>query len=258
MLAETLEDTTETALARSAFYGVMASAFRHPDSARFRTFAGREECDALSAALFCVDSPYSEAMRAAISDLSEAARCTSHEAMVVAHVRLFGHTARRQVPPYETEYGTGGPFFQPQEMSDIVGFYRAFGLDVDPGKHERLDHIACESEFMCFLCAKEAHALDEKDDSAAEVARQAQRLFLRDHMGAFARTFLTNLSSHTAAPWHVAAAAFCNAFLEAECKRLGLTIGRRYLTLRPIEEVDVPMACGSCDGPCESAEMPEG
>ncbi len=257
MLTEEMAHTTELALARCALYGVLASAFRHPDNPRFRTFAGEEELDALLAALSCMGGTQAHALKCAAQSMSEAARGTSHEARAAAHVRLFGHTARGQVPPYETEYGTGGPFFQPQEMSDIVGFYRAFGLDVDSSKHERLDHISCECEFMCFLCAKEAHALEGGDETTAEEARRTQRLFLRDHMGAFARTFFVNLSRQTTAPWHAAAAEFGTVFVDSECELLGLQLGRRYLTLRPVEEVAVPMACGNCDGPCESGEARE-
>ncbi|MBI2425958.1 MAG: molecular chaperone TorD family protein [Candidatus Hydrogenedentes bacterium] len=254
---ETL-DKVDLALARSALYGVLASAFRHPDNPLCRTFAGQEEFDALLAALLCAGGRSSEALKNAGTRLREAARNTSHAERKAAYVRLFGHTARGEAPPYETEYGTGGPFFQPQEMSDIAGFYRAFGLDVDPLKHERLDHISCECEFMCFLCAKEAYAFQSSGDGTAAEVSRAQRLFLRDHMGAFARTFFAGVSRHSPAPWHAAAADLGAAFIDAECERLGLALGRRYLTLRPVEELAVPMACGSCEGACASAPPQEG
>ena len=43
---------------------------------------------------------------------------------------LFGHTVRGEIPPYETEYGNEALFQQPQELGDLMGFYRAFGLNV--------------------------------------------------------------------------------------------------------------------------------
>ena len=45
---------------------------------------------------------------------------------------LFGHTARGEITPYETEYGNEALFQQPQELGDLMGFYRAFGLDMKP------------------------------------------------------------------------------------------------------------------------------
>ncbi|GMW03180.1 MAG: hypothetical protein AMXMBFR84_43150 [Candidatus Hydrogenedentota bacterium] len=255
MITENLPSANETTLARSALYGVLALALHNPSHPRFCSFSWQEEIDALREAIAFVRGTQSGPLEAAVTALAQAAGKTSHEAIRNAYVRLFGHTARGQVPPYETEYGTGGPFTQPQEMSDIVGFYRAFGLDVDPVKRERLDHISCECEFMCFLCAREVRAVESNDENTAEAVQRAQRLFLRDHLGAFARTFFADLSRQPAAPWHAAIAGLGARFIDAECERFELAISPAYLTLRPIEEVAVPMACGSCDGPCESGDV---
>ena len=60
------------------------------------------------------------------------------------YVRLFGHSLRGRVCPYEIEYGKREPILQAQALSDVGGFYRAFGL-VPSGKHgERWDHVAIE------------------------------------------------------------------------------------------------------------------
>lgn len=253
---EATESTTsEMALARSALYGVIASVFRRPDDPLFRTFSSHQEQRALTEAIGLLGAGGFERMQSAISHLCEAAEATNHDTRMFAFVQLFGHTARGVVPPYETEYGTGGPFFQPQEMSDIVGFYRAFGLDLDPRRHERLDHMSCEAEFMCFLCAKEAYAADAGDASTAQAVRRAQRLFMRDHLSAFAQTVFANMARQASAIWHAAAAEFGSAFIESECAYLDLPLGRTYLSLRQVEDVAVPMACGNCEGTC-GAEAP--
>jgi TorA maturation chaperone TorD len=257
MPATEIDSPVECALARGALYGVIASALREPGSASFRTFETKEQHDALIEAINCMTGDSAERLHAAAEGIRTAAGSTSLGAKKAAFVRVFGHTARGEVPPYETEYGTGGPFFQPQELSDIVGFYRAFGLDVDPSEHERLDHICCESEFMCFLCAKEAHALEAEDAAMAEEAARVQRLFMRDHFGAFARTVCANLANLSHAPWHAAIGEFGSALIESECKRLDVPLERAYLSLRSVEDVEVPMACGSCDGPCEPTASPE-
>ncbi len=50
--------------------------------------------------------------------------------LMASYRALFGHAVRGPIPPYETEYGNEALFQQPQEMGDLMGFYRAFGLTV--------------------------------------------------------------------------------------------------------------------------------
>ena len=70
------------------------------------------------------------------------------------------HRPRGTITPYETEYGNEALFQQPQELGDLMGFYRAFGLAMKQDRRERADHISCECEFLMFLALKEAYALE--------------------------------------------------------------------------------------------------
>lgn len=238
------------ALARSAVYGVIAAAFRHPDSPLFRSLADADERDALIEAAAFAGGSETERTIGAVHALHERAKTTDRSGLLTEFIALFGHTSRGTVPPYETEYGTGGPFSQPQEMSDISGFFNAFGLELDPARHERFDHICCELEFMCFLCAKQANAIEDGDcESAVELVR-TQRIFLRDHLARFGRTFFFRVAKEAADTWHGAAAHLASAFLDAECRRLDVPLERAYLPLRPQDNFDVPIACGSCAGEC--------
>jgi len=250
-------DLSTIALSRSALYGVAAATFRHPDSPLFRALAGADELDAVVEAAAFGGGSATERIVEAAHALHAHAQTADRAALLAQFIALFGHTSRGTVPPYETEYGTGGPFSQPQEMSDISGFFNAFGLELDPARHERFDHICCELEFLCFLCAKQAHAIDAGDGaSAAEIVR-TQRIFVRDHLGRFGRTFFFRVAKEAADTWHGAAAQLASAFLEAECHRLDVPIERAYLPLRPEGDFDVPLECGNCAGEC-GAEQPEG
>lgn len=248
--------SSTTAWARSALYGVLASLFRHPANSLFRDFSDLAERDALLEAVRAAQYGGIERVTQAAGALHEASRRGSRESLMGSYIALFGHTSRGAAPPYETEYGAGGPFSQPQELSDISGFYSAFGLSLDPSRHERFDHICCECEFMCFLYAREAHALERADASAAQAAAAAQRLFLRDHLGAFGRTFFFRVTQEGYDTWHASAARFAAAFLEAECLRFGLPVDRAYLPLRPAEDISVPMACGACATACGDLGSP--
>ncbi len=159
--------------------------------------------------------------------------------------RLFGHTARGPVSPYETEYGQDALFQQSQEMSDLGGFLRAFGLTLRAEAHERIDHVSCECEFMAFLSRKDAYATERGDGGMAEASRQASRLFLRDHLGRFGPAFARKLTREDRGGFYGILGALCLAFLSAECDRLRVTPGSEFVELRDVDLDDAPMACGN-------------
>lgn len=250
-------DLVTVSLSRSAIYGVIAAAFRHPENPQFRSMEDPLELDALCAAIRAAVDDRAEQLVDLVRTLHDTAQMTNQQARIKEFIRLFGHTSRGVVPPYETEYGSGGPFSQPQEMSDIAGFFNAFGLLLDVTQHERFDHICCELEFMCFLCAKQAHALEAGHDSdAAEIVR-TQRIFLRDHLARFAHTFFMRISKESSIAWHGVAARLALEYIDAECHRLGVAVERAYLPLRPVDSFDVPMACGSCAQECPTERFEE-
>jgi DMSO reductase family type II enzyme chaperone len=165
-----------------------------------------------------------------------------------AYDRLFGHTARGAVPPYETEYGEDSPFLPQREMSDLAAFYRAFGLALRPDARERPDHLACQCEFMLVLARKEALAEETRDAAMAETTRRAARLFLRDHPGRWAPAFGRKLAREDRGGFHGALGELCALFVAAECRRAGVPAGPALLRLRSAETGDAPMACGTAEG----------
>jgi TorA maturation chaperone TorD len=167
--------------------------------------------------------------------------------------RLFGHTARGAISPYETEYGEDSLFLPAQEMSDLAAFYRAFGLTVNAAAHERLDHIACQCEFLMVLARKEAYALERDDAALAEAAGLAARLFLRDHLGRWAPAFAGKLARTDPDGFYGALGDLCHAVVVAECARLGVAAGPELLRLRSPLPDDTPMACGPA---ADLAEVP--
>jgi TorA maturation chaperone TorD len=171
-----------------------------------------------------------------------------------AHARIFGHS-RGLVCPFETEYGADGVFRQPHELADIAGYYLAFGLRPSEGTDERVDHAACECEFMDFLARKEAFVLgswcagSEEPESLERLGTiaGAARGFLREHLGRFGRAFASLLMKEDPDGFHGALGAVLFRFLGQECQRFGLPAGPATLELRPPVADDTPMACGRPD-----------
>jgi len=243
--AETARQDNEIdlALCRAALYSALALGFRPPTEQTVDRLVTPESTDALADAAAALDAGRTR-------DLAQAARAIgSKGTLSVAHLlasyrRLFGHTVRSPVAPYETEYGAEALFQQPQELADLIGFYRAFGLTMNTAEHERADHVCCEYEFLCFLSLKEAYALEQGDAAMLEETVKAQRLFLRDHVGRFVPAFAGKLTREDGSGFYAALAELASRFAAWDCARLGVPLGPESLSLRPATDDRVPMACG--------------
>ena len=83
---------------------------------------------------------------------------------------------------YGAEYTAENEFQRVKELSDISGFYRAFGLQVDK---ERPDALSCELAFMHYLIYKELYCLKEnlsKADEKAKICQDGQKKFFFTHL----------------------------------------------------------------------------
>ncbi len=104
------------------------------------------------------------------------------------HERVFGLVVPKECPPYETEYyPPAQTFMRSQQMADIAGFYRAFGLTTSSEHPERPDHIVLELEFMAVLLTKLRTARERAEThpearEQVEICARAQQDFLRDHL----------------------------------------------------------------------------
>jgi TorA maturation chaperone TorD len=245
----------DEALARAVLYHALTLGLRPPapelSCAPFDS--GAPETLRAAATLLDAHAPFGEALLPAVETFCD--RAASPSDRLAAHARLFGHS-RGLVCPFETEYGgQDGAFRQPQELADIAGTYLAFGLEPPGGGDERVDHAACECEFMDFLARKEAFGLgslrtsgdQERARELLATVRGAARGFLREHLGRFGRAFASRLIGEDAGGFHGALGALLFRFLAQECQRFGLPPGPPSLELRPPLPDDTPMACGRTD-----------
>jgi len=174
-------DRSEIGNQRSEVYALLAKGFAHPDATTFGFFRSLGE-DTRCLLPSTKDSGYlfragdgvlGERVRA----LLDAAREATPESLSNSYMRLFDPVGGPF--PYEAEMKPLEDFSKAQLLADIMGFYRAFG--VEP-RDDRPDHLAAELEFMHYLALKEQHALDAGRSEDAAVCRDAQEKFLRDHL----------------------------------------------------------------------------
>ncbi len=240
------DPAVDAALARSFLYRYLAQAFADPTENAWAALADSDATRSLAAAALAL-SPAASELEERVRAFHSQLRPDGYEAFLTAYLAAFGHAARGRCPLNEIEYGDikADPLFQPHRLADLAAFYRAFGLELGEDADERPDHICVELEFMCVLTAKEAYALAEQlAPEQLQVCRDAQRKFLREHLGRWTPAFTRRLAQTVEGPL-AALAHLTRAFIEVECARLGFAPGSEDLLLRPVDEASESL-CASC------------
>jgi TorA maturation chaperone TorD len=142
--------------------------------------------------------------------------------------RVFGHVSVPDCPTYESAYMGSNLFQQVQVMSDVAGFYRAFGFEVSDTYRERVDQLAVEMEFMHVLAYKEAFALVHHSRDKVAICRRGQRRFWGDHLGRWLAPLARLLKDKAGEGFYGELALVLAAFAEFEAVILG-----KALQLRP-------------------------
>jgi TorA maturation chaperone TorD len=170
------------------------------------------------------------------------------DSFALAYVTCFGHTVRGDCPMNEIEYGDikADPLFQPHRLADLGAFYAAFGLGLASDAGERIDHISIQLEFMSVLAAKEAYAMEHQFDAEQlDLLRDAQKKFLREHLGRWTPAFTRRLAKLAEGTPLATLARFTGEFVKLECGRFNVPPGSEDLLLRPVDEAGESL-CASC------------
>jgi DMSO reductase family type II enzyme chaperone len=245
----TLQRSIDLALGRTFLYRYLAQAFEDPEPETWQWLTAAETANALHSAINTITtdttSPERKALRAQRSAL-----CAEHsfEDFATAHLTCFGHTVRGECPMNEIEYGDiqADPLFQPHRLSDLGAFFAAFGLELAPDAAERIDHISIELEFMTVLTAKEAHALEHQfNDEAIAMLRDAQKKFLREHLGRWSPAFSRRLARMAEGTPLGSTATLLGEFIKLDCARLNIPAGSEDLLLRPVDD-SMERLCDTC------------
>ena len=233
-----------TALARAQAYGLLARAFGRPDAEFEAEVAGGSFGEALAEALAALGHE-ELAAAAAVAGGVRAGPLTDE------FVRLFNPSLHANCPPYGTEYTGAHVFMRAQQLADIAGFYRAFGLRVAADFRERPDHIATELEFMQVLALKEARALARRERAHAGICRRAQARFLQEHLGRWLAPYAAKLTAQDGEGFYARLASLARDFVGKDAARLGVEpqIGVAPRVAEPEPEIACPTPGGGADDP---------
>jgi TorA maturation chaperone TorD len=159
----------------------------------------------------------------------------------------FGLLVSCACPPYETEYINSKFAFQrSNSLSDISGYYHAFGLEIAEAHPERPDHIVLELEFMARLLGLERQAADDDAQCREErfhLCRDAQKRFMTEHLAYWAPPFAKLLNHVNCSGFYAAVGVFLAALIPAERALLNVDVQSRPLLPSTQER---PEACEGC------------
>jgi TorA maturation chaperone TorD len=165
---------------------------------------------------------------------------------------VFGLVVPKECPPYETEYyPTHETFGRSQQMADVAGFYRAFGIEQAQVSPERPDYLALELEFVAYLLLKRRLALATNDHDSevaeqAEICERALRDFFRDHLAWWLPAFTKGLRRKAGAGYLHALADVLGCWTPAECRRLEISAVLTPVHPETIESPEDQSGCGAC------------
>jgi len=242
-----LQGAIDVAMARSFVYRFLARAYEDPTERVWEELTSEVSLELLDSVVRTLADSAPAFKQAAVA-LRSQLKPELFEPFFAAYLSAFGHAARGRCPLNEIEYGDikADPLFQPHRLADLAAFYRAFGLEIAEDADERQDHICLELEFICVLAAKEAYSLEyQLDSDALSLCRDAQKRFLREHLGRWTPAFTRRLARMAGDNPLGALANFTRAFVEADCARHGVAAGSDELLLRAVDEKAEAM-CNSC------------
>ncbi len=175
-----------------------------------------------------------------------------HEELAEQHQKLFGLLIAKTAPPYETEYcGSTLTFYRSQQLADIAGFYRAFGLEQSRDEPERQDHIVVELEFMAHLIERERSAASNPElQEKVALCREAQRKFFEAHLAWWTPAFAELMARGAPDGLYAAVAGALGSFIACERNILGIQAAGALAEPKPeLEPAAENLCCGPM--PCE-------
>ncbi len=127
---------------------------------------------------------------------------------------------------YGAEYLIKNEFQRANMLSDIMGFYTAFGLEPDK---ERPDSITCEMEFMYAIILKRDRAgqlsADDQAKEKTDVCLDAEKKFFIQHLEPAAVLIAEKIISQTENHFYVNIAKDMLEFLTSEREHFDLVPG---------------------------------
>ncbi len=123
-----------------------------------------------------------------------------------------------KAPIRETAYELEKAGRRVAEMSDINGFYRAFGLEIKDFLEP--DNLVAELEFLSFLNQKIYFLKQEGDKEGVSICQEAYEKFLKDHLGRWYEIFTERVKQKGEEEFYKELVNLLKEFLDKETEKI--------------------------------------
>jgi len=238
----------ENLLVRSSLYQVLSVCYLYPYENKFSFLKEQDISDLLDKMEDCYNGiDDAKELKGCLQKVQDLHKKHDIEELQGMYNRIVGHTIDKECPLYEGQYGAAHVHQQVQELADIQGFYRAFGLDISEDEKERCDHISVEMEFMQFLLYKQAYALEHHGKEEAKVCCDAQKKFLKEHLGKWVPLFSILFGRKSQKGFYFALSELTKEFMRLEMRLMGIeTEVYKESDLNQDEVAGPPDECLAC------------
>jgi len=217
-----ISENVEDLLAASQIYQFLSTCLLEPSKEAVGLLNNKEYMEEVKSCLgIHGNGELSETFKALQEELQNA----EVEKLMQGYRDTFGGaTVAMDCPPYEMYFSGSHIWQQTQDLSDISGFYKAYGIEIEEDKasSRRWDHIAVELEFLHFLTYKLAYAIENHGSEEQESCLSAKKKFLNAHIGRWIHAFSRSVFKKSPEAFYRQAAKLANSFVHIEMKKLNV------------------------------------
>lgn len=217
-----ISENVEDLLSASQIYQFLSTCLLEPNKKTLALLNNKEYMDEVKS---CLAQHGNGELSETFKELHEGLKNADVETLTQGYRNTFGGaTVAMDCPPYEMYFSGSHIWQQTQDLSDISGFYKAYGIEIEDDKSSsrRWDHIAVELEFMHFLTYKLAYAIENHGDEEQESCLSGKKKFLNAHIGRWIHAFSKSVFKKSPEAFYRQAAKLANSFVHIEMKKLNV------------------------------------
>lgn len=217
-----ISENVEDLLSASQIYQFLSTCLLEPNKKTLALLNNKEYMDEVKS---CLAQHGNGELSETFKELHEGLKNADVETLTQGYRNTFGGaTVAMDCPPYEMYFSGSHIWQQTQDLSDISGFYKAYGIEIEDDKSSsrRWDHIAVELEFLHFLTYKLAYAIENHGDEEQESCLSGKKKFLNAHIGRWIHAFSKSVFKKSPEAFYRQAAKLANSFVHIEMKKLNV------------------------------------
>ncbi len=216
-----VSENVEELLATSQIYQFLSTCLLEPNRKALEMLSNK---DFISEVKSCISISGNDEMVESFELLQKSLEGADFEKLEKSYRDTFGGaTVAMDCPPYEMYYSGSQIWQQTQDLADISGMYKAYGIEIEQNSTtSRWDHVAVELEFLHFLTYKQAYAIENGSEEEPESCVSAKKKFLYAHLGRWIKAFSVSVVKKSPEDFYRQAATLATTFVHIEMAKLSV------------------------------------